>query len=65
MVYSNRKFHKNCAKNKNKKSKKRYQRATKNSQKIERRIFNNGRTSWKDTNIRENKNIERTYHRKI
>ena len=45
MVYSNRKFHKNCAKNKNKKSKKRYQRATKNSQKIERRIFNNGRTS--------------------
>ena len=33
------------AKNKNNKSKKRYQRATKNSQKIERRIFNNGRTS--------------------
>ena len=32
-------------KNKNKKSKKRYQRATKNSQKTERRIFNNGRTS--------------------
>ena len=45
MVYSYRKFHKNCAKNKNKKSKKRYQRAMKNSQKIERRLFNNGRTS--------------------
>ena len=36
---------KTVKKNKNKKSKKRYQRATKNSQKIERRIFNNRRTS--------------------
>ena len=31
--------------NKNKKSKERYQRAAKNSQKIERRIFNHRRTS--------------------
>ena len=33
-------------------------------QKIERRIFNHSRTSWEDTNIRKNKNIERTYYRK-
>ena len=65
MLCSNKNFHKNCTKNKNKKSKERYQRATKNPQKIERRIVNHRRTSWKDTNIRDNKNIERTYHRKI
>ena len=65
MVHNNRNFHKNCTRDENKKSKESYQRAAKNSQKIERRIFNHRRTSWKDTNIRENKNIERTYHRKI
>ena len=37
----------------------------KNLQKIERRIFNHSRTSQKDTNIRDNKNIERTYYTKI
>ena len=36
-----------------------YERAVKNTQKIEARIFNHNRTSRKDTNIRENKNIER------
>ena len=36
-----------------------YERAAKNTQKIEARIFNHNRTSRKDTNIRENKNIER------
>ena len=39
--------------------KKIYERAVKNTQKIEARIFNHNRTSRKDTNIRENKNIER------
>ena len=45
MVRSNRNFHKNCTKNRNKKSKERYSRAAKNSQKIERRIFKHRRTS--------------------
>ena len=37
----------------------------KNSQKIVRRIFNHNKTSRKDTNSTENKNIERIYYRKI
>ena len=57
MDHNNRNFHQNCTKKKN--PKKIYERAVKNTQKIEARIFNHNRTSRKDTNIRENKNIER------
>lgn len=42
-----------------------YERAVKNTQKIEARIFNCNRTSRKDSSIRQNKNIERTCYRKI
>ena len=58
MDHNNRNFHQNCTKNK-KNHKEIYERAVKNTQKIEARIFNHNRTSRKDTNIRENKNIER------
>lgn len=34
-------------------------------QKTETKVFNQNITSQKDINIRENKNIERTFYRKI
>ena len=63
MDHSIWKFHQSSTKNNNKKTKERYQRVAIDSQEIETRIFNHNRTSRKDTNITENKKIERAYCR--
>ena len=55
MGYNNRNFNQNCTKKNEKNPRKEIKELQKNHH----------RTSWKDTKIRKNKNIERTYYRKI